>query len=33
MIDPIVVLDEAEKWEKLWSELFLKGQKVKKEAE
>ena len=33
MIDPVVVLDEAEKWEGLWSELFLKGQKVKKEAE
>ena len=25
MIDPVVVLDEAGKWEKLWSELFLKG--------
>jgi len=33
MIDPVVVLDEADKWEKLWSELFLKGQKVQKEAE
>ena len=33
MIDPVVVLDEAEKWEKLWSELFLKGQKVQKEAD
>ena len=33
MIDPVVVLDEAEKWEKLWSELFLKGQKIQKEAE
>jgi iron(III) transport system substrate-binding protein len=26
MIDPAIVLDESEKWEKLWSELFLKGQ-------
>ena len=33
MIDPVVVLDESEKWEKIWSELFLKGQAVKKEAE
>jgi iron(III) transport system substrate-binding protein len=24
MVDPAVVLDEAEKWEKLWNELFLK---------
>jgi iron(III) transport system substrate-binding protein len=33
MIDPVVVLDEAEKWEKIWSELFLKGQAIKKEAD
>ncbi len=33
MIDPATVLDESEKWEKLWSELFLKGQKIKKEGE
>jgi iron(III) transport system substrate-binding protein len=33
MIDPVITLDEADKWEKLWSELFLKGQKVQKEAE
>jgi iron(III) transport system substrate-binding protein len=33
MIDPIVVLDEADKWEKLWSNLFLKGQAIKKESE
>ena len=30
MIDPVLVLDESEKWEHLWSELFLKGQAVKK---
>ena len=24
MIDPAIVLDEAEKWEKLWSDLFIK---------
>lgn len=33
MIDPVIVLDESSKWEKLWSELFLKGQAIKKEAE
>ncbi|MGC2517956.1 MAG: extracellular solute-binding protein [Burkholderiales bacterium] len=33
MIDPAIVLDESEKWERLWSTLFLKGQKMKKEAE
>jgi iron(III) transport system substrate-binding protein len=33
MIDPVVVLDEAQKWEKLWSELFLKGQAIKKERD
>jgi iron(III) transport system substrate-binding protein len=34
MIDPVIVLDEAEKWEKLWGDLFLKGQIApKKESE
>ncbi len=33
MIDPAIVLDESDKWEKLWSDLFLRGQRVKKEAE
>jgi iron(III) transport system substrate-binding protein len=33
MIDPILTLDQAEKWEKIWSELFLKGRKVEKEAD
>ena len=33
MIDPVITLDEAEKWDKLWSDLFLKGQKVQKETE
>lgn len=33
MIDPVITLDEADKWEKLWSEMFLKGQKVHKETE
>ena len=27
-IDPIITLDEDEKWSKLWSDLFLKGQQV-----
>lgn len=29
-IDPVLVLDESGKWEKLWSEIFLKGQVVGK---
>jgi hypothetical protein len=29
----VVVMDEAEKWEKIWSQLFLKGQAIKKEAD
>src|SRR5438445_8726105 len=33
MIDPAIVLDEADKWEKLWSELFLRGQAIKKEVD
>jgi len=33
MIDPAVVLDEADKWQKLWDGLFLKGRKFEKEQE
>jgi len=33
MIDPVITLDEADRWEKLWSELFLQGQKVQKDAD
>lgn len=33
MIDPVVVIDEADKWEKRWSELFLKGQAIRREKE
>jgi iron(III) transport system substrate-binding protein len=33
MIDPVVVLDEADKWEKIWSELFLQGKAVEKEKD
>ncbi len=33
MIDPVIVLDEGHKWEKLWSELFLKGKAVNKDAQ
>jgi iron(III) transport system substrate-binding protein len=33
MIDPVITLDENDKWEKLWSDLFLKGKKIEKEAE
>src|SRR5881394_666038 len=28
MIDPALILDEADKWEKIWSELFLRGQAI-----
>ena len=33
MIDPSITLDEADKWEKLWSELFLKGEGIKRDAD
>jgi iron(III) transport system substrate-binding protein len=33
MIDPTITLDEDEKWSKLWSDLFLKGQRVVREVE
>jgi len=30
MIDPVITLDENEKWEKTWADLFLKGQMPRK---
>jgi len=33
MIDPLITLDEADKWDKLWSALFLQGRKVSRETE
>ena len=33
MIDPVIVLDESAKWEKLWADLFHNGTAPKKEAE
>jgi iron(III) transport system substrate-binding protein len=33
MIDPVITLDENDRWEKIWSELFLKGRKLEKESE
>jgi iron(III) transport system substrate-binding protein len=33
MMDASTMVDEADKWDKLWSELFLKGQAIKKEGE
>jgi len=33
MIDPIITLDENDKWEKIWTDLFLKGKKIEKEAD
>ena len=32
-IDPIITLDEDAKWSKLWSDLFLGGQRVVREAD
>ncbi len=32
-IDPVIVLDEEKKWERLWSEIFLGGRPVQKEQE
>jgi iron(III) transport system substrate-binding protein len=32
MIDPVITLDEADKWDKLWSQLFLGGAKVQKDS-
>ena len=31
IIDPAIALDEAEKWDRLWSELFLGGKPVMRE--
>jgi iron(III) transport system substrate-binding protein len=33
LIDPVIVLDEWDKWAKQWSDLFLGGKAVKKEEE
>jgi len=33
IIDPTIVLDEDEKWSKLWSDLFLRGQAVPRESD
>jgi len=33
MIDPVIVLDEEAKWEKVWTDLFLNGQKPKKDTD
>jgi iron(III) transport system substrate-binding protein len=33
MIDPALVLDEADKYEKIWSELFLRGQAIQRDRE
>jgi hypothetical protein len=31
-IDPLISLDEDEKWSTMWSELFLKGQAVPRDV-
>jgi len=33
MIDPTITLDEEEKWTTLWSDLFLRGQRVPRESD
>src|SRR5438445_10551930 len=33
MIDPVITLDEADRWERLWSDLFLNGERIRKESE
>jgi iron(III) transport system substrate-binding protein len=33
MIDPEIVLDEWEKWNKIWSDLYFNGQPAPKEEE
>lgn len=33
VIDPVIVLDESSKWEKLWSEIFLGGKAIEKGRE
>jgi iron(III) transport system substrate-binding protein len=33
MIDPVITLDEDAKWEKLWTDLFLKGKKIERKSE
>ena len=32
MIDPMITLDEDEKWSSMWSDLFLKGQRVRRDV-
>lgn len=33
MIDPAITLDEDEKWTRMWSDLFLRGQRVPRSAD
>lgn len=33
LIDPVIVLDEWERWEKPWSAMFLKGQRIQRGAD
>lgn len=32
-VDPVLVLDESARWEKLWSEIMLKGKAIERGAE
>jgi hypothetical protein len=29
----VITLDEDQKWEKLWADLFLKGKKIERKSE
>jgi iron(III) transport system substrate-binding protein len=33
LVDPVIVLDEWAQWEKRWSALFLKGQKLRRQTD
>ena len=33
MIDPVIALDESEKWDKLWFDLLLKGHKFQRDTD
>ena len=33
LVDPVIVLDEWPQWERRWSGLFLKGQKIRRESD
>jgi iron(III) transport system substrate-binding protein len=32
VIDPVITLDEDQKWATIWSDLFLRGQRAKRDV-